>query len=157
MKKILPYLLCLIIANQLLAQKPFKKNTVYAEILGNGIVLSANYEKQVGSKEGLGVHIGIGLGGNKPAIPLGLKYLFGLGNNKSFLETGLGITFGERDLWIENNNQVSKKSYNAAFIPSVGYRHHTNYGLMWRINYTPVFSSYRNLIGFAGISIGWRL
>jgi hypothetical protein len=138
--------------------KAFQKKYFYSEIAGNGLVLSANYERQLGNKPGLGLHIGAGLGGYKPAIPAGVNYLFGLGKHKSFIEAGAGVVFVEKDLWDDKNNiPDADNSYKAGFTPTIGFRHHTAYGLMWRINYTPVFSKYRNLPVYAGISLGWRI
>lgn len=156
MRKTFFFIATILASISMQGQKTFKKNTSYFEIAGNGVVLSLNYERQVGTKPGLGFHIGIGLGGDGPAIPLGAKYLFGLGNQKSFIETGIGVTLAEQQLWDSKSNISSYRDpYKAAFIPSIGYRHQTKYGLMWRLNYTPVFSKYRNILGFGGFSIGW--
>jgi hypothetical protein len=158
MRKFIFSQIAIIATIQLAAQKPFKKNTFYAEILGNGMVLSINYERQLKNKPGLGYYLGIGLGGVKPAIPFGAKYLIDLKNHKSFIEAGAGITLGERDLWIERDiGSTVKNSYKPGFIPSIGYRHHTPYGFMWRVNYTPVFSGFRNIPLFFGLSLGWRI
>ncbi len=158
MRNALFFIVTILACMQASAQKVFKKNTLYVEILGNGVVLSANYERQMGNKPGLGFHMGVGLGGDGPAIPLGAKYLFQLGNQKSFIETGVGVTLAERDLLDDKNNDLGDHSpYKAAFIPSIGYRHQTKYGLMWRVNYTPIFSAYRNILSFGGISIGWSI
>lgn len=158
MRKSIFFSLIILVSVQLVAQKPFKRSMLYGEILGNGLVLSVNYERQLQETPGLGLFIGIGLGGIKPAIPFGAKYLINLGNKKSFLETGVGITLAERDLW-DNDDHITddQNSYRAGFIPSVGYRHHTSYGFMWRVNYTPVFSSYRNFLWLCGVSVGWRI
>jgi hypothetical protein len=158
MRKISLLTLAILALTYLPAQKTFKKNTLYGEIAGNGLVLSANYERMLGNKPGLALHVGVGLGGDKPVIPLGAKYLFDLGNQKSFLETGVGMAISEYD-FIDNKTIVSPNGgrYIVGFIPSVGYRHHTPYGLMWRVNYTPVFFSVRTMALFGGISLGWRL
>lgn len=158
MRKLFFFTSAVLLTIQLSAQNIFKKNTLYGEMGGTGIILSANYERQLTNQPGFGLHIGIGLGGNKPVIPIGAKYLFDVGNRKSFIEAGTGITLAEADLLddihtIYNNHNP----YQAAFIPSIGYRHHTPYGLMWRINYTPVFSRYRNIPWLAGVSVGWRI
>jgi hypothetical protein len=152
------FTLGIIVCSRITAQKPFKKNTLYSELAGNGLVLSANYERQLGNKPGLGLHIGAGLGGYKPAIPAGVNYLFDLGKHKSFIEAGAGVVFVDRDFLDDKNNiPYADKSYKAGFTPTIGFRHHSPYGLMWRINYTPVFSKYRNLPVYAGISVGWRI
>jgi hypothetical protein len=158
MRKLLLLTFAILAAIHLTAQKPFKKNTIYGELGGNGIFLSLNYEKQMGIKPGLGLHIGVGICDVKPFIPIGATYMFDLGNKKSFIETGAGITLGERYAWDTHLvSQTAPKPYKPAFIPSIGYRHQTHYGLMWRVNYTPVFTKYRNVLLFLGISTGWRI
>lgn len=155
--KILYTLFFIITASSVTAQKSFKQNYPYIEVLGNGLILSANYEKQLSKKPGLGIHLGIGIGGKKPAIPIGLKYIFNAGGNKSFVETGFGITLLEREMWDEDLIPTAKNPYEPGFIPSIGYRHHTTSGFMFRINYTPVFNKYETLAAFGGITIGWQL
>jgi hypothetical protein len=142
------------------AQNSFKRNTLYGEIGGNGLALSVNYERQIQNKPGLGWHVGVGLGEEKPCIPLGVKYLIGLGGQKSFIETGLGITLAEQDVLDEKYffNTTSDNPYGVAFVPTIGYRHHhKKYGLMWKVNYSPVFSRYRNVLLYYGVAIGWRI
>jgi hypothetical protein len=158
MKKLILAAFMTSIMPDLSAQDSFKKNILYWEILGNGPVLYVSYERQTGTKPGLGWHFGVGLAGDKPAFPMGTKYLFDLGNKKSFLETGLGITLAELKFWDDDYyNQLSDKNpYKPGFIPSAGYRHQTAYGLMWRVNYTPVFTRYQSLPVYGGISLGWK-
>ena len=157
MRKLFFFTVAIFAVFQLPAQKSFRRNALYAEILGNGLVLSANYERQMSTKPGLGLHIGIGLGDDKPAFPLGAKWLFDIDKQESFLEIGAGITLAEQGLWETNFNQLKRNSYSAGFIPSIGYRYHSPKGFMWRINYTPVFNRYRTELLFFGLSIGWRI
>jgi len=159
MRKQLLFALAISITTQLAAQQPFKKTTLYGEIGGNGLgILSVNYERQIGTKPGLGLFVGISpLSGNKPSIVSGAKYLIKLHNDKSFLETGLGISFADREYMGSKTNNYEYNPYTPVLIPSVGYRHHTKYGLLWRVNYTPVFSKYNSLLLYPGISVGWRL
>ena len=156
MKSFLLSLCTIFIVVNALCQDNFRKNTLYVELLGNGGALSINYERQLMNKPGLGIHIGAGLGDTKIDIPTGLIYLFELKNKKSFLETGAGITFAEQSLWQEHfSNEPGIHNYKPGFIFSIGYRHHTSYGLMWRINYTPIFTKYRDIPFFFGCSAGW--
>ena len=158
MRKFCLFLIAAISIMQLSAQQPYKKNMVYFEVGGNGLGLSVGFERQVGKKAGLGWHAGISLSGYKPGIISGVKYLIDLGNHKSFLETGFGITLADREyMGAKTNNQTDYNPYTPAYIPSVGYRHHTKYGLIWRVNYTPVFSKYNNIALYPGIAVGWRL
>lgn len=157
MKKIVAAFAGMCSALCVFAQSDFKKNTFYSEIAGNGLVLSVNYERQMTDQPGLGLHVGIGLGGDKPMIPTGAFYLFHFKNTKSYLEMGAGITFGEKQMMDDTFHQHNSNSYIPAFVPSVGFRHHTNYGLMWKIIYSPVFNQYRTLPLFGGFSLGWQL
>ena len=157
MRKIFFFVAAIFAACQLPAQKSFKRNTFYFEIGGNGLVLSLNYERQITNKPGLGFHAGVALAGDKPAFPLGAKYLFDLGKQRSFLEVGAGVTLAEQDMWEEDLNQVPGNPYKPGFIPSVGYRYNAPKGFMWRINYTPFFNKYRTELLFFGVSVGWRI
>lgn len=158
MRKPFLAIVAILLAAPLLAQqKNFKKNTAYFEAGGNSLGLGIGYERQMGKKTGLGLHLGISLGGNKPGIVTGTKYLVGLGNHKSFLETGLGVTLVDREyIGAKRNNQTNYNPYTPVFIPSVGYRHHTRYGLMWRVNYTPFISKYDSPAHYVGLSVGYR-
>ncbi len=149
-------ILLMITATKLQAQKTFKQHSAYIEILGNSGLLSVNYELQLNKNPGFGMHAGIGLGGDKPAIPLGVTYLFQIGGQKSFLETGAGVTLAEREFWVERINRLPDNPYQIAWIPSIGYRHHTNYGLMWKLIYSPFFHKERTELLFFGAAIGWR-
>jgi hypothetical protein len=138
----------------------FRKNDIYGELFGNGMSVSVNYERQTGKKPGLGLRIGLGYASGdqkfRVSIPVGINYLFDLGNHKSFIETGLGVTWAEQEIW-KNAAPGEFHQYSPGFIPSVGYRHHTPYHLMWRINYTPFFTKYRSSATFIGISVGLRI
>ena len=158
MKQLSFVVLVIVIATmQLAAQQQFRKNTVFGEIGGNGMILSLNFEHQTGTKPGLGWHAGIGLGGDNPAFPLGLTYLVNLGDSKSFLDAGAGINLLEKKMLEGKNTNADKNPYKAAYVPSLGYRHQTHYGLMWRINYSPVFSKYRSWPAYFGVAAGWRI
>lgn len=158
MRKQLLVTLTVLITCQLAAQKAFKKSLIYFEAGGNGLGLSFSYERQLKSKPGIGLLIGIGLSGNKPSMISGAKYLIGFGNSKSFFEAGFGITLADREyMGAKRDNLINVNPYTPVFIPSAGYRHHTKYGLMWRVNYTPAFSKYNSIALYPGISVGWIL
>jgi hypothetical protein len=158
MRKLVFSAVIMLVTTQLVAQPPHRTNTFYFEMAGSGIVLSINYEKQISDIPGVGLFIGVGLGGYLPAIPMGVKYLIDLKNERSFIEIGSGITLAERGVWDpDHQNQPGARHIKAAFVPTVGYRHHSRSGFMWRMNYTPVFSTYRDIPVFAGISVGWRI
>lgn len=140
-------------------QNNFRKNTVYGELGGNGVFLSLNYERQLGTKPGLGVHAGLGNADIHEnfafTIPIGVDYLFNISNQKSFIEAGAGVTWALQNIWHGYNNTEPHK-YTPRFIPSIAYRHHTPYGLMWKISASPDFAKNNVVPFYPGISIGWR-
>ena len=152
-------LFCLIVCcSCCFSQNSFRKNTVYAEFCGNGINWSANYERQLGNKPGLGVRAGIGYASSteefRISVPVGVNYLFDLSHQRSFIETGIGVTWAEQSIW-KTGFQNSSSTYEPGFFASIGYRHQAPYGLMWRIAYTPFFTKYRVGYLFLGLSAGW--
>jgi hypothetical protein len=68
----------------------FEKNTVYAEFGGNGIDWSANYERQLGKKPGLGVRAGMGYASSteefRISVPIGVNYLFDISPSSDLLQ-----------------------------------------------------------------------
>lgn len=140
-------------------QSNFRKNTIYGEFGGNGIFLSLHYERQLGTKPGLGVHVGLGNADVDEnfafTIPIGVNYLFNIGKQKSFIEAGAGVTWALQNIW-DGYGHTEPHKHTPGFIPSIGYRHHTPYGLMWKISVVAAFSKNNIIPYYPGISIGWR-
>ena len=140
------------------AQTTFKRNDIYLEAGGNGLFASVNYERQLTKQPGLGFRVGVGFYSEKAfylTIPVGINYLFKLKNNKSFIDAGLGATWTQIDgnLFGDSNNANGDDFVN--FVPSIGYRRHTNKDLMWRISVTPIANKY-GLVPWLGLSVGKR-
>jgi len=139
-------------------QTTFKRNDIYLEAGGNGLFASVNYERQITKEPGLGFRLGVGFYSEKAfylTIPVGINYLFKLKDNKSFIDAGLGATWKRIDgnLFGESKNSYGEHFIN--FVPSVGYRRHTNQNIMWRISVTPIANKY-GLVPWLGLSIGKR-
>jgi hypothetical protein len=139
-------------------QSSFKRNDIYFEAGGNGLFSSINYERQLTSQPGLGFRVGLGFYSENAfylTIPTGINYLFKLKNENSFIDAGLGAT------WTRNNGELFSDSSPAngehfvSFVPSIGYRKHTENNLMWRISVTPVANKY-GLVPWLGFSLGKR-
>lgn len=137
-----------------------KKNATYLQLGGNGLFLSANYERQLTNKLGLNAQIGAGLGNYKPAFPVGLNYLLNLKNQKSFIETGFSVVFAEKSLFyndlIFQSPEPILQEYGTAYVPSIGYRYHASKGFMLKALYSPVFAKLKMNWAYYGIGIGWR-
>ncbi|MBX9784028.1 MAG: hypothetical protein K2X48_12130 [Chitinophagaceae bacterium] len=141
------------------AQKS-KKNTAYVQLWGNGLIVSANYERQFTNKPGLNAQIGVGLGNYKPTVPIGLNYLFNLKNQKSFIETGFSVVLAEKNLFYNDfvfaTPDPILKEYSTGYVPSIGYRYHASKGFMLKIIYSPFFTKLKSNWAYYGIGMGWR-
>ena len=138
-------------------QNTFKKNDIYVEALGNGLYGSVNYERQLTKEPGLGARIGVGFYSENAfylTLPVGINYLFPLKNQNSFIDAGLGVTLTSLDgKLLTKKDEYNKDWLN--FIPSIGYRRHTENNLMWRISLTPVINK-NTFVPWIGASIGKR-
>lgn len=156
--------LTIFISTSLFGQTSFRQNDIYFELLGNGIVASISYERQIINKPGLGLRLGVGyFSGDEQfrvSIPVGVNYLFNLRNNKSFLDAGIGATWSgaaglktfKQDA-AAGGRDYSERIWSA--VPNIGYRHHTKGNFMWRASFTPVINKYRAM-PWLGLSIGKR-
>jgi hypothetical protein len=157
-----------------------RAQNVFAELLGAGITVSANYDTRFGNRrDGLGGRIGAGFlstdGDRIITIPFQLNYL--LGNKGKYFEMGLGATFahvnrrqnsyivyygnGEQfvtyinndsDIWGVDGNKTS------GFIGTMtfGYRYQPmNSGFSFRGYINPVFDSQNFIPYFFGLSLGY--
>jgi len=158
MKHLTLVLLFILLAVCSYEQTTFKRNDIYLEAGGNGLFASVNYERQLTSKPGLGARLGIGFYSENAfylTIPIGINYLFKLQNEKSFIDAGLGATWTRIDGNLFGDSRNSNGDHFVNFVPSVGYRRHTNKDLMWRISVTPIANKY-GLVPWLGLSVGKR-
>ncbi|MCC7504644.1 MAG: hypothetical protein IT259_05070 [Saprospiraceae bacterium] len=148
----------------------FRKN-IFVEGLGNGLILSANYDMRLkrGVNDGLGFRAGIGGGGlegtasngdyisaNFITIPVSINYL--VGKRRSFFEAGLGITpiYVNADLAVIDNEFYSGKGWGAAGFINMGYRFQPlRNNVMFRLDWTPAITSEGFFAGFFGVSLGY--
>ena len=137
-----------------------KMNTVYVELGGNGLFLSANYERQIFKMTPLNIHVGVGIYGITPSyvtVPFGINYLLKLRKTNSFIDIGFGATYTKADVQLysmvehRDNNYINANFIN--IIPSIGIRHQTNKNYIYRFSFTPVFNQYDGL-PYVGFSIG---
>ncbi|WP_298297579.1 hypothetical protein [Hydrotalea sp.] len=157
--KLLIFTLTLILFTQPgFSQNHFKRNDIYIETGGNGLFISANYERQLTKEPGLGVRMGIGMySGNTfyLTVPIGINYLFTTNNPKGFIDAGLGTTFARENAKLFWEKKTIQDDHFVSFIPSIGYRRHTTQNMMWRISCTPVINQY-GFVPWIGFSVGKR-
>ena len=139
-------------------QTTFKRNDIYLEAGGNGLLASVNYGRQLTKQPRLGFRLGVGFYSENAfylTVPVGVNYLFKLKNNKSFIDAGLGATWTRIDGNLFGKSKNTNGDHFVNFVPSVGYRRHTTKDLMWRISVTPIANKY-GLVPWLGLSIGKR-
>lgn len=159
MKHLTLFLAFSIIAFFSSAQTTFKQNDIYLEAGGNGLFASVNYERQFTKQPGLGFRLGVGFYSENAfylTIPVGINYLFPLKDNRSFIDAGLGVTWARVDGNLFGPSKNTHGEHVTNFVPSVGYRRHTNGNLMWRISATPVINNEGGFVLWLGFSIGKR-
>ena len=160
MEKILIVLAILISSFHSFSQE-IRKNEIFIEVLGNGLLGSVNYERQFGKKQGLGVRAGLGLYGidSHITIPVGVIYSIRLNSDYFFLDVGFGATYTKTDGFFYAvtklpDGYVRKKEF-VYLIPSVGVRAYTTKNYVGRINITP-FITESGLMPSIGIGYGKR-
>jgi len=164
MKYYLLIVLVLVSSFPVFSQDHHKKNEVFIELAGNGLLGSVNYSRQLTKEPGLNFRAGIGAYGAGPTyvtIPLGVSYLFRIIKKHTFLDLGLGATLTNADVkmyvlrdYVEGYTPPRSKLVN--FVPSVGIRGYTTKDFIWRVNITPVINSY-GTVPFFGLGFGKRL
>lgn len=132
-------------------------NTVFVELLGNGLIFSANYDMRFNKDEGngLGARLGVGYigggdaGGTVITVPAMVNYL--LGKDGKYLEIGGGVTYvaGSADFGDGFEDTVIGTL-------SIQYRRQpVDGGFMWKIGLTPIIASGAFIPYWPGVSIGY--
>lgn len=158
MKHLILFLTISLTAINSFGQTTFKRNNIFLEAGGNGLSASVNYERQLTKQPGLGFRVGLGYYPDKTfylTAPIGANYLFKLRKDRSFIEAGLGATLTRTEVRLLGGSKNSNGGLFVNFIPSVGYRRHTNKNAMWRISLTPIVNDY-GVLPWLGLSIGKR-
>ena len=142
------------------SQNSLKKNEIFVELGGNGLLGSINYNRQISKKPGLGIRAGVGSYGiGFPTIPVGVNYLIPLIGKHSFLDLGLGATYTKADVQlyvlVKRDPNYVQKYQSVYFVPSLGTRAYTTKNFVWHFNATPVFTQY-GLIPWVGFGFGKR-
>jgi hypothetical protein len=129
-----------------------KKNHVFGEIGGQGILFSLNYERiLIGQTSArIGVSYFMLKLGDDPAdryffLPVLINQAFGSGRHK--LETGLGSVI--------QIVKVGEHKKGISPTANLGYRYVSETGLVFRIVFTPVYLSWeKRFMPMGGLSVG---
>ena len=133
------------------------KNAFYVELLGNGLLFSANYDFRFSETTSWGGRAGIGYigvsdgddGGGIVTIPVMVNNL--LGKDGKYFEVGAGFTYvaGTGELGDEElSDVVGTLSFKYRRQPVDG-------GFMWHVGITPVFTENVFYPFWFGVGIGY--
>ncbi|MBS9523488.1 hypothetical protein KI659_05580 [Litoribacter alkaliphilus] len=117
------------------------RNSIYGEVLGNGLFYSINYERNILATEKVFLSPSVGLssvGRNATGIPVMILAYFGGGN--SSLETGLGYTGFYREEDFLNFMVPDKRTYFEHYSTArLGYRYESPKGFLFKVAFTPLY------------------
>lgn len=157
--------LCLLLLQQLgYAQNLDKKNEVFLELGGNGLLGSINYSRQLTNSPALELRVGLGAYGSDPkthlTVPVAINYIINVGSKHGFLNLGIGATYTKADVRMGvlidyAEDYIRTRSQPINIVPNVGYRYYTSKDFSWRINFTPVINRHA-VFPIFGISAGKR-
>ena len=138
----------------------FEPNSVYLEILGNGVLYSVNYDRRFTDHVGgrLGFMIFSAESEDNPnerisvaLIPVMVNFLVGTGSSR--LELGIGPLFAAAAAETEEPETISGAGLGGV-TTTFGYRYQpTDGGFVFRVGLTPFYSDGPQLWG--GISVGY--
>jgi len=134
------------------------RNTIYTEILGNGLWGSVNYERQLTNGPGLSFRVGVGMYTERDfylTLPVSLQYLIRL-KESQFIETGVGYTWAGTDAHKVLKERRESDNIRDLFL-SVGYRRHFAEDWMWKLSFTPIITNnYDVTMPWLGFALGKR-
>ncbi|MES2829840.1 MAG: hypothetical protein V4687_16905 [Bacteroidota bacterium] len=145
-------------------QDIFKKNEIFLELGGNGLLGSVNYSRQLTNKPALELRVGLGAYGSDPktyvTVPVALNYIINVGGKHGFLNVGIGGTYTKADVrlgilidYAEGYEKTRSQPVN--MVANVGYRYYTSGDFSFRVNFTPVINRH-GLLPLLGLSVGKR-
>ena len=164
--------LLLTLNQSLSAQEVEKANKFfYAEFLGPGLIMSANFDARFTSNErlGLGYRLGVGFAYGDfedkqnrwgyvtrtyYSIPVGLNYVFGKPDSDKAFEVGAGVTFLTRKVALFYYNE-EKPGHAIGFLTFMYRKVPVNGGFSWRIGLTPVIGTSGDLFPMGAVGFGY--
>jgi hypothetical protein len=140
--------------------RPEYRNSGFVEFAGNGLLLSANYERILTTNPYFLLRAGFGLYPSDPiklTIPLSFGYMLPLDREKSqFVELGVGLTYVKADVrlyQVVDYTNGAPKASEVQFVPSLNYRVHARNGSIFKIGLTPVYNQH-GWIPYFGVCYG---
>jgi len=170
----LAFLIAIFLTGYLYAQEVQKvaKNAIYIEGLGNGVIYSLNYERNVGNN--LSIRVGVGYFGasgeatykdtgkkeeivaNIGTFPIMANYFIGKGRHKIEIGGGMVLfTISAHGDEVSSNGIKFKAGLLPALTGTLGWRYQPREGgLVFKIAFTPIFNL-GSFLPYGGISVGY--
>ncbi len=134
-----------------------KKNFVYAELLGNGIFGSINYERQILSKPMWSIRAGVGYYSENTkyvTLPVSVQYTMYL-KNSNYLEFGAGYTWAHEQGENYFKSEVSNPDIIHNYFLIAGYKQIFDNHWVFRATFTPLIkNNYDVKFPWFGVSVG---
>lgn len=139
---------------------PEYRNSGFVEFAGNGLLVSANYERILTTRPYFTLRAGFGLYPSDPikmTLPISYGFMLPLDREKSqFVEIGVGLTYVQADVKLYQTfdypNGAPKASH-VQFVPSLNYRVHARNGSIFKIGATPILNQH-GWIPYFGVCYG---
>ncbi len=130
------------------------KNAFFIELLGNGLIFSANYDVRIANKFGLRAGIGYvgSTEGDGGVLTVPVMGNFLLGKNGRYFEVGAGLTYLSGSIGLFENDEFSSLVGTLSFM----YRRQPEEGgFMWKIGLTPFLAEGIFIPYWGGVGIGY--
>jgi hypothetical protein len=134
------------------------KNAFYVELLGNGLLFSANYDMNFSDEGPWGARFGLGYIGSVDAdgdggivtVPVLVRTL--LGKDGKYFEVGGGITY------IGGTADFGNDDFDSSILGTLSFQYRSQPvggGFMWKIGITPFIAEGAFIPYWPGVSIGY--
>lgn len=135
-----------------------RAQNVFVELLGQGLVFSANYDTRFGNRRnGIGGRVGIGGFSVDEStvitVPVSVNYLLGKNNGKSFFEIGLGATY----IGLDASDEFLD-AQGSAVLGTMSFMYRVqpvDSGFSFRGGLTPIFGQGGFIPYYFGLSLGY--
>jgi hypothetical protein len=133
-----------------------KQNAIYGQLGGGGLLISANYERNI--YKNLNVHTGLGLYGAKNYLtyPIGINYFLSLKKDRLFAEVGYTATYSNADVKLYIVAKLGPDYKQTIFwnhVPNLGLRLHSKRNFLFKMDASPVINGW-GFLPYIGLSVG---
>ena len=150
-------LILLLLSLSLLSQEKSRRQAVYLELLGSGVIGSVNYDFRFKpGDDGLGMRMGFGYVPDVLVIPIGLNGV--IGKNRVSFEYGFGISAA---VFLENKSNDLTFANNVDNLGFIGFGkmgvriRPKNKGLFFNLHWNPLINTVETWWPWFGMGIGY--